>query len=554
MKPNAAIAYSPAGFDTSADRLMGRQAAGEGFLEGFVRHSGVDTLFCYTRAKPAFDDFVARTSRVGLNAPARLIPESRPDLLRRPGCLYLSSPILAPQALRRATVGTTAYSLCGVTHTLATTAVMDAIGAYLIAPLEPWDALICTSSAARTVVNQIIENQAAYLTERIGAKPSPRLELPVIPLGVDCDRFSLGADAARAAWRSRLGIADRDVVALFVGRLSYHAKANPAPMYLGLEAAVPALPAGARLHLVLAGWFANATLERGFREAGAALCPSVNLIVVDGRSPEARAGLWHAADLFTSLSDNIQESFGLTPIEAMAAGLPSVVADWNGYRDTVAHGETGIRVPTYGAPAGSGPDLAFRYANGIDSYDRFIGGVALCTAVDVRAAGAAYRQLVSDTAFRRRLGEAGKARARRHFDWRVVIAAYQALWAELAARRTRATAGAPDQALAVPGVLHDPFSLFAGFASASLSEAHRVAWTVDQPADAIDRLLAQPIANYAPDVLLEADACRALGDEIRGGGGQEAGALLARQPADKRGRAIRTLLWFAKFGVIEIDV
>ena len=31
---------------------------------------------------------------------------------------------------------------------------------------------------------------------------------------------------------------------------------------------------------------------------------------------------WRAADLFVSLSDNVQETFGLTPVEAM--GVPMV--------------------------------------------------------------------------------------------------------------------------------------------------------------------------------------------------------------------------------------
>ena len=39
-----------------------------------------------------------------------------------------------------------------------------------------------------------------------------------------------------------------------------------------------------------------------------------------------------------SLADNIQETFGLTPVEAMAAGLPCVMSDWDGYRDTVRDG------------------------------------------------------------------------------------------------------------------------------------------------------------------------------------------------------------------------
>ena len=63
--------------------------------------------------------------------------------------------------------------------------------------------------------------------------------------------------------------------------------------------------------------------------------------------------MWSAADVFTSLSDNIQESFGLTPIEAMASGLPVLVSDWDGYRDTVTHGAEGLVVPTVMPPAGS---------------------------------------------------------------------------------------------------------------------------------------------------------------------------------------------------------
>ena len=42
----------------------------------------------------------------------------------------------------------------------------------------------------------------------------------------------------------------------------------------------------------------------------------------------------------------MQESFGLTPIEAMAAGLPRVISDWDGYRDSVNDGEDGFLIRT----------------------------------------------------------------------------------------------------------------------------------------------------------------------------------------------------------------
>ncbi len=44
-----------------------------------------------------------------------------------------------------------------------------------------------------------------------------------------------------------------------------------------------------------------------------------------------------AANVFTAMSDNIQESLGLTILEA--CGLPVVTTDWDGCRDTVAVGE-----------------------------------------------------------------------------------------------------------------------------------------------------------------------------------------------------------------------
>ena len=76
-------------------------------------------------------------------------------------------------------------------------------------------------------------------------------------------------------------------------------------------------------------------------------CPSVNVLFLDGGDQGVGDRVWFAAYIFTLLSDNIQESFDSTPIKAMAAGLPVVVSDWNGYRDTVRNGIDGILVPTF---------------------------------------------------------------------------------------------------------------------------------------------------------------------------------------------------------------
>jgi alpha-maltose-1-phosphate synthase len=43
----AAIFYQTEGFDTRGQRLMGRQAAGEGFLKAIARYSSAPSLLLY---------------------------------------------------------------------------------------------------------------------------------------------------------------------------------------------------------------------------------------------------------------------------------------------------------------------------------------------------------------------------------------------------------------------------------------------------------------------------------------------------------------------------
>lgn len=552
---NAALLYQQEGFDTGRAKLMGRHAASEGFLKGFVQHAGVEALYCYTSPRETAKHFEQLVGGFGNQRDVIWLNDADASTPRLPGTLHLPDPNLVAAAWRRRGVGQCLYSITGVTHTTASAGAMDLITGLLTAPVQPWDALVCTSQGVRDTVEQLLAQQQDYLAQRFGATQFVRPQLPVIPLGVDCAAFAPDADARRAG-RNALGIGPQDVAVLFLGRLSFHGKAHPLPMYLGLERAAAALAAqgGGRLHLVQAGWFANDKIEAALRSGAAELCPGVACHFLDGRKPDRRRLAWNAADLFTSLSDNIQETFGLTPIEAMAAGLPGVLSDWNGYRDTLRDGVDGLSVPTLMPRPGLGADLADRHAAGINGYDFYCGSASQFVAVDVEAAAVAYRRLVGDAALRQRMGAAARQRALELFDWPVVVRRYQALWLELAERRA---AAAESAALRLGQVPHparmDPFTSFASYPSRVLRSDDRVSAQPGADMARLHALLQMPLFGYMQRMAPEPHEYARLLATVQQHGACSVAELLAGQPEPRRAAIERGLVWLAKLGLLSIQ-
>jgi alpha-maltose-1-phosphate synthase len=544
----AVISYRTENYDITG-ALVGRQSATEGFLRAYVQHGGADPVVCLSTA-PAeietFKDYVARHAPTGVRGEGLLPTEMMK--IGETGTLYYPGPDLAHVAWLRRGLGQRSFSICGVNHTLSERVAMEAVGRLLISPVQEWDALVCTSTASKQVIVRILDEYAAYMRQLTGRKLKVRPRLPLIPLGVDCAAFTPaeGDAAARAQQRARLGIRDDEIVLLFFGRLDHALKANPLPMYIAAEQA--ATRTGERIRMLQVGHFPSEQVELSFRQAAAVVSPHVVHKFVDGRAIENRRA-WFAADIFVSLSDNVQESFGLTPIEAMAAGLPVVVSDWNGYRETVRDGIDGFRIPTIMPPRGMGEALAFIYAAGYAPYDTTVGGAAQITAVHPSAAANALVKLIEDPDLRRRMGSAGRARARETFDWGVIVRGYQNLWAELAAIRSSAPEAAPPaRGRAARPLAMDPFALFREFPTQHLKAATRIVLVpgVDvAKAQSIGRLaIAMPVRS----ILLDDDGVTNMIQRL------ERGPATVRElarlfPATRRQRAWYTVGWLCKTGL-----
>ena len=105
--------------------------------------------------------------------------------------------------------------------------------------------------------------------------PGLKLRVATIPLGVDTDRYRPATPAERASVRQALKIDDDEVVVLFVGRLSFHAKAHPFPMFESLARAARAT--GRKVRLLCSGWAANEGILRAFVDGARAFAPEVRL-------------------------------------------------------------------------------------------------------------------------------------------------------------------------------------------------------------------------------------------------------------------------------------
>ncbi len=473
--------------------------------------------------------------------------------------LYTPCPPDPSFAWARLHRGPGAIALSGVTHTLCTVGAVRVLTELLTAPYEPYDALICTSSAVVRMVREVIGAYADYLRDRLGGTPALRPRLETIPLGVNPEKFRPATPAERAAWRARLNISDEEVAILFVGRFTPHAKAHPFPMFQGLARAAQAT--GQRVHLVLSGWAPNDAILRAFVEGLGAFAPGIPVSVADGMDPHFRFGVWHAADLFTSLSDSIQETFGLVILEAMASGLPVVAADWDGYRDLVSDGETGFLVPTMMVRDATA-DATMRLLLRAIDYDGFLAECNQTVIVDPVAAAEAYARLLGDANLRRSMGAAGRQRVQERFAWNRVVRAYEELWCSQETQRRAHIdrAGAAQQTCPAgvrdrspgPPCYPAPEVSFAGYPTRLLNEDARVEAVRGAEAE-LARLLTLPLCNYAGErrvgdeavlrsLLAAAASPRTLGelDDTQRGRGAAGGTLRA------------TLAWLLKYGLLRL--
>ena len=556
---NPVIYYHPEAYTTSGPKLMGRNAAGESFLRGYLTHSHATAFWAQVQKPEHGQHFAAQVKTQGRSETVHAVTPHNLGALAQAGLVYYPGPGIGQHAFHRvaATGAHTGWSLCGITHTTSSAGAMDALSELITAPVQPWDAVICTSTAVKDNVTRLLQAQANMLKERLGISKLVLPMLPVIPLGIHTQDF-VYTDAQKTAARKRLKANDNTLVVLFMGRLSFHAKAHPLAMYQALQKAAQLVKAsGKKVKLVECGWHANEFIQKAYQDAARQACPDVEVITLDGRKAQDRETAWTGADVFCSLSDNIQETFGIVPIEAMAAGLPVVVSDWDGYKDTVRHEVDGYRIATTMPEAGLATDLALRHALEVDTYDMYCGHTCSLVSVDIEAAALAFSKLFESPALRQSMGAAGRERAQQVYDWKVIIAQYEALWAE----QDRVRLAAMQDAAKVPAKLEqpwparmDPFHAFSSYPTQALKPSTVLALVDNSLMAATARLQtyqAMAMVSFAKFVLpSDAEVAAVLKQATTGP--QAAIELVQTIDNARKPFVFRTLVWLLKMGILKV--
>ena len=551
--PKRLAIYHPSGQTAIKTDMFGKDIANLELLRALAQFGGYEHLHISTHHLVSADELAANLLEGAPGPRITTSPIMAQDGPAVAGTLFQGQPALSELAwLRRRAVGDKAYSLIGLIHTIAPPVMREYIAESAIGPVQDWDAQICTSPSVRDAVASMFDQWNDYLQHRFGGgERRPRPRLPVLPLGVDGGTFAALADRpdARARLRESLGLGEADVLVIWVGRLSFFEKAFPQPMFRAVEEA--ALATGVRVHFALAGWFPSPEHNRPqYEEAARAYAPNTPVHFLDGNDQELVGQLWAAGDIFLSLVDNIQETFGLTPLEAMAAGLPVVVSDWDGYRFTVRDGIEGFLVPTLGGPPGPiGETIVTRHAARIETYQAYVGSVAQHTAVHVGSAARALGQLIASPDLRRKMGAAGRDRVRDAFDWPVVVRGYNALADELTDIRSAAPEQQPSHR--VNPLKGDPFADFVGFATHQLTPRTRLRLRAGASVGDLERAKSVRLDAAFAEWRGSLDEAARLLEPLAKGNVLTAQELLADFPAERHPVLLMSLAWLAKLGIVD---
>ena len=422
----------------------------------------------------------------------------------------------------RAAWATRPLPVLGMLHAVHASALAsETLLQLLDGPSLPCDAFLSPTACGVEAHRRLMEAATAHLGQTMAQPPHFAGSYHVIPYGIDRTPFlALHPRACRLALNLPAGVP----MALCLGRFLRHEKADLMPLLLAWKDVVRDHPEAL---LLLAGSHDRGTYARHIEGLCAELGLAQQVRFFENVSTCDKHLLFGASDFFITVSDNLQETYGLTVIEAMASGLPVVAAGWDGYRESVLHNETGFLIPTYMAQTRDDEALLQRIAEGVMGAGHR--DVHESVVIDVQALAQALRTLVAQPELRQRMGETARATCAAQYDQNRQAKSMCDLFVTLIAQAQHVPWSSPPR----PAPFRDRITeRFAHYASHGyLQEYHCVAMSPSGAEGASRRRMLQQVGWGTPEVCDFADAvCARL---VEAGGDATIKAALDGIPGDR---------------------
>jgi glycosyltransferase involved in cell wall biosynthesis len=286
---------------------------------------------------------------------------------------------------------------------------------------RPYDSIVVPSKATQLALLSYFED----LSTVTNGTWDYRGRVDVIPYGIHVEDFQ--PDDKFAA-RKFLDLPLDSIVILSVARISQVSKMN---YYQLLEffSRLSDQCNDTDIVLLIAGAAADNEIHN-LRKIAEDLHVMDNVKIIPNFEDDIKKLIFNSADIFISLSDNLQESFGIALIEAMAIGLPVICTDWDGYKDIVDDAINGYRIPTKWKVKKCADDILVNFKNPYDH--SVIYRISQNIQVDMDLLIKRAKNLIYNENLRRVIGQKGRKKVLREYSSAAEISQFEALWDELA--------------------------------------------------------------------------------------------------------------------------